>query len=117
MSGPEPRDALRLARELADFPGAVPVLVALFHNGGSARREVLTAATDPRHVDDALRWLAAGRLISRSAGSGTLDLDQAGTSYELTVIGSSLTGSLIELAKVFNEPATSPEQKATMPCS
>lgn len=112
MSGPEERDVYQLARELADTPAAVPVLVTLLQNGGSASREALSAAGECPYVDDAIRWLTAVNLVRRPNESGTFDLDQAGISYELTTIGTSLTRSLVDLAKVYAEPAASPRRKA-----
>ncbi|WP_432833069.1 hypothetical protein [Dactylosporangium sp. CA-092794] len=114
MSGAEERDVSRLARELADTAGAVPVLVGLLQCGGSASRETLLAAGNYPHVDDAIRWLTAVDLVRRTGGSGTFDLDQHGISYELTAIGASLTRSLIDLSKAFTEPATGDRRKASI---
>jgi hypothetical protein len=99
MSGNRDRDPQRLARELAETPCAVPVLVALQEQGGRAASEALGRAC-PAGVGDALRWLIAVRLIRRHDAQGTLDVDTPDAEYELTEIGASLTRSLTELAAV-----------------
>ncbi len=114
MSGPEERDVSRLTRELADTPGAVPALVTMLQRGGSASREALLEAGDRLYVDDAIRWLTAVNLVRRAGGSGTLDFDQRGISYELTAIGASLTRSLVELSTVLADPTIVDRRKASI---
>lgn len=113
MSGSEGRDESRLVRELAETPGAVPVLVALLESGGSASRDGLLAAGD-RDTDDAIRWLTAVNLVRRSGAAGTFDLDQHGIEYELTAIGTSLTRSFIDLANAVSDPSPAPRRKVTI---
>jgi hypothetical protein len=107
MSGPEDQSPHRLVRELADTPGAIPVLVTLQESGGSATRDTLMRACGRRRVDDAVRWLAAVGLVRRTDGAGTFDLDQLGGVYALTGIGASLTRSLTELASICSNPVRS----------
>jgi hypothetical protein len=111
MSGSEERDASRLVRELADTAGAVPVLVTLLECGGSASRKALLAAGDGRDVDGAIRWLTAVDLVHRPGTSWTIDLNQHGTSYELTAIGATLTRSLMELADALSDPTATPRRE------
>ncbi len=110
MGGPEDHDVHRLARELADTPGAVPVLVTLLEQG-SATRDTLAAMSGRRIVDDAIRWLTAVNLVRRPDASGTFDLDQPGIVYELTAIGASLTKSLVGLAATLTQAPPTPRQK------
>lgn len=110
MGGREGHDAHRLARELADTPGAVPVLVTLLEQG-SATSDTLATTSNRHIVDDAIRWLTAVNLVRRPSGSGTFDLDQPGARYELTAIGASLTKSLVDLAAALTEAPPAPRQK------
>ena len=99
MSGDRDRDPQRLAAELAETPGAVPVLVTLQEHGGSASREDLRRFCPPE-AGDALRWLTAVRLVRPCDAAGSMDVDTPDAMYELTEIGSTLTRALTELASV-----------------
>ena len=112
MSGSEEHDVPSLTHELADTPGALPVLVTLFERQQPTTREALSAAHDRRPVDDAIRWLAAVKLIRRTDAAGTLDLAQPGTFFELTAAGLSFTRALIELTRVLTQPEDTVRRKA-----
>ncbi len=105
MSASQRRTPSQLVQELAEAPGAVPMLLTLLSSGGSATRETLAAEVGADTLDRALRWAVAGHLVRRTEGSGTLDLDQPGTVYALTDIGTSLTGSLVEIARALGQNA------------
>lgn len=105
MNASQRRTSSQLAQELAETRGAVPVLLTLLNQGGSATRETLAAEVGTEGLECALRWAVAGHLVRRTEGSGTLDLDQPATTYTLTDVGTSLAGSLIELARVMTENA------------
>jgi hypothetical protein len=105
MSASQRRTPSQLVQELAEAPGAVPMLLTLLSGGGSATREALAAEVGADTLDRALRWAITGHLVRRTEGSGTLDLDQPGTVYALTDVGASLTGSLVELARALGQNA------------
>lgn len=111
MRPPGKRSLAQLAQELADTPGAVPVLLTLHNCDGSAAREALAADVGERHLDSALRWAVAGHLVRRVDASGTLDLDQPEAVYTLTDVGATLTSSLVELARAMSANTRPPTVK------
>ncbi len=114
MSGSEERDTYRPARELAEVPGAVAALVELLDHGGSAGPDTLSSTTGSEVTDETIRWLTTANLVRRFDASSIADLDQAGTGVELTPVGFSMTTSLIELAKIYAEPAAISRHEVTI---
>lgn len=112
MSG-DTRSPRRLARELAERPGVVPVLVTLLDAGGIAERERLRGACSPADADDAIRWLMAVSLVKCHGGAAGHDLDGPGQAYELTDLGWSLTSSLTMLADMYAAGPRAGEPEAT----
>jgi hypothetical protein len=96
----------RLAQELAQEPGAIPVLVTLLEAGGVAEQEKLRLACAPDRADDAIRWLTAARLVRRHDRAGGDNIDDPADTYELTNIGHALINSLNALVTACANPAT-----------
>ena len=98
--------ARRQARELAERPGAIPVLITLLDAGGVAEREKLRLVCAPGSADDVIRWLTVVGLVRRHGGAGSYDTDEPHGMYELTGVGQGLTGSLNALATACASAAT-----------
>lgn len=91
----------RLAQELMECTGAVPVLVTLLEAGGMADWATLRHRCAPMEVSNATRWLLAVQLIRRHGeAAGSCDFDDPRDCYELTAVGRSLTTSLVALTTV-----------------
>jgi hypothetical protein len=99
-------DPRRLAQELAQRPGAIPVLVTLLEAGGIAEQEKLHLACAPGGAGDAIRWLTTARLVRHHDRAAGDDIDDPADTYELTSIGHALISSLTALATACATPAT-----------
>jgi hypothetical protein len=90
--------------ELADTPGAVPVLVALHDSDGSATLEVLVHEVGPE-CGEAVRWLIGVGLI-RAIIDGH---DGDRQSFRLTDVGAALIRSLNDLAHALADDTGLPQ--------